>query len=380
MLKKKYKLILVCTLIVALGLTGCSEKEEDKAVVQQVVVSDSNPLVAEQVVKVEYGDVIKQELYDGVVTPYVEELSFVEDGIFLEYSVAMGEAVVKGQVIAQTDNTSLKEQVESLEMQIESLTSQYEYQLATLKNREEIIKTEMDINYLYLSMQEANTARYTELCQALGRQDKSLKSNQLEQKHLTEEYELELPYLQGKLTKLKKQVNGNIIVAPFDGIIVQLRSVAGGERVNAGTPYVAVADNSRYIVTGDYIRSSVVEKAEDKYVFINGKKYDATYLPMDPELYSKVLATGGRAYSSFEIQPDGSFDFGQAAKIVVVIETRHDVLVVPQFTVQPESSRRYCYVKRGEEREKVFITTGLNDGMFYEVEAGLVEGDEVFIE
>ena len=104
------------------------------------------------------------------------------------------------------------------------------------------------------------------------------------------------------------------------------------------------------------------------------------YLPMDKELYSKVLASGGRAYSNYEIQPDGTFLFGQAVKAVIVTEAKEDVLVVPYFAVQVESSRRYCYVKRGEEREKVFIDTGLFDGMFYEVKNGLVEGDEVFIE
>ncbi|MBQ9142430.1 MAG: hypothetical protein IJX63_11680 [Lachnospiraceae bacterium] len=380
MFKKKCVMIPVCVLVMMFGLTACSEETEEKAVVQQVVVSDSNPLVAEQTVTIGYGDVIKRELYDGVVTPYTEELSFAQDGTFLEYKVAIGDVVEEGQIIACTDNSGIKERVENLEEQITSLTERYEYNLATLKNKEEIIKTEMDINYLYLDMQEANTPRFTQLCQALGRQEKSLKSNQLEQKHLTEEYELELPYLQEQLKKLKKEVDENNIVAPFSGTIVQLRSVAGGDRVNAGNVYVAIADTNRYVVTADYARSAVVEKAQRVYMFINGREYDATYLPMDKELYSKVLASGGKAYSEYEIFPENGIKFGQAAKAVIVTETSRDVLVVPYFAVQVESSRRYCYVKRGDEREKVFIDTGLFDGMYYEVKNGLVEGDEVFIE
>lgn len=380
MWKKKYSMLPACALLIVLGMTGCGKEEETEAVVQQVVVSDSNPLVAEQVVEVVYGDVIKRELYDGVVTPYTEELSFAEDGIFLEYTVAIGDVVEEGQVIARTDNTGVKEQIESLEEQIANLTEQYEYNLATLQNREAILKIEMDINYLYLDMADPSSARFTELCQALGKQDKSLKSNQLEQKHLTEEYELELPYLQEQLKELKKLVNGNNIVAPFDGVVLQLRSVAGGDRVNAGTPYIAIGDTSRYIVTASYARSSTVEKAKRLYVFINGREYEATYLPMDAELYSKVLASGGTAYSNYEIQPDGTFTFGQAAKAVVVTDTSENVLIVPNFAVQQESSRRYCYVKRGEEREKVYIETGLYDGVYYEVKSGLAEGDEVFIE
>ena len=380
MLRKKDIALPVCILFLAMGLSGCSEEEEQKAVVQQVVVSDSNPLVAEQTVKVTHGDIIKRELYDGVVTPYTEELAFAQEGSFLVYKVVMGEEVAEGQVLAKTDNTGIKEQVKALEEQIANLTAQYNYRMATLKNQEDILKTEMEINYLYLEDESSMSPKFTQLCQTLGRQDKSIKSNQLEQKHLTEEYNLELPYLQGKLKELKKQVNGNDIEAPFAGTVVQLRSVAGGERVSAGTPYVAIADTSRYIVTASYARSSTIEKAERVYVFINGKEYEAEYMPMDPTFYSKLLAAGGTVYSEYEIQADGSFDFGQAAKVVIVVESKRDVLRVPYLAVQQESSRRYCYVKRGEEREKVFIDTGLFDGIYYEVINGLVEGDEVFFE
>lgn len=380
MLRKKYRMIPVCIMVMALGFSGCSEEEKENAVVSQVVVSDSNPLVAEQTVTVVYGDIVKRELYDGVVTPYTEELAFAQDGSFGEYTVAMGEEVTKGQVLAKTDNTGIKEQVTALEEQIANLTAQYNYKLATLKTQEDIIKTQMEINYLYLEDEVSMSARFTQLCQTLGRQDKSLKSNQLEQKHLTEEYELELPYLQSKLKELKEQMNGNYIKAPFTGTVVRLRPVAGGDRVNAETPYVALADTSRYIVTASYARSSTIEKAERVYVFINGKEYEAVYQPISPTLYNKLLAADETVYSEYEIQADGSFDFGQAAKVVIVTESKRDVLRVPYIAVQQEGSRRYCYVKHGEKREKVYIDTGMFDGMYYEVKNGLTEGDEVFIE
>ena len=380
MLRKKGIALPACILFLALGLSGCSEEEEQKAVVQQVMVSDSNPLIAEQTIEVTYGEIIKRELYDGVVTPYTEELTFSQDGTFLEYEVAMGEEVTEGQILAKTDNTGIKEQIKVLEEQIAKLTAQYNYRLATLKNQEDVLKTEMEINYLYLEDESSMSPKFTQICQTLGRQDKSLKSNQLEQKHLTEEYNLELPYLQSQLKELKKQVNGNDLKAPFAGTVVQLRSMAGGDKVNAETPYVAVADTSRYIVTADYARSNTIEKAERVYVFINGKEYEATYLPMDSTLYSKLLAAGGTVFSEYEIQADGSFDFGQAAKVVIVVESKKDVLRVPYTAVRQEASRRYCYVKHGEEREKVYIDTGLFDGMYYEVKSGLTEGDEVFIE
>ena len=379
---KKHILLTVATMLCAIGLCGCSgQAEEDtEAVVVQVAVNDSNPLVAEQLTKVTYGDVIKRDLYDGVVTPYVEELYFNNEGIFLEYRVAVGETVKKGQTIAYTDTTAMKEQVEKLEEQIANLTNQYNYQLAVLKNTEATIQAEMDINYFYLGINTYPSESYTYYCKLLGKQDRTLKANQLEQKQLTETYQLELPYLTEQLEQLKKQLNKNVIKAPFDGVVVQLRNVAGGDKVNTEDPYVAIADTSRYIVVGDYVGSSVIDKAEGVYAFINGKQYEVTYLPMDKELYSKVMAGNGKAYSTYEIAADGRFDFGQTVKLSIVRESKQDVLVVANVAVRQESARRYCYVKRGNDREKVYIETGLNDGMYYEVKSGLAEGDEVFIE
>ncbi len=380
--KRKYRVMPVAMVLLSLALSGCDTQtqEEPVAVVAQVAVNNSNPMVETQVTKVAYGDVVKKDLYDGVVTPYVEELYFKGDGTFQDYRVAVGETVEKGQVLARTDTTAMKEQIESLEERIAGLTEDYNYQLQTLKNSEALIVAEMDINYLYLSMKEYLSPDYTRLCKQLGQQDRSLKTNQLEQKQLTERYELELPYLQNQLNALKKELNQNIIKAPFDGVVVELRSVAGGERVNENSPYVAIADTSRYLVVSDYVGSSIIEKSHGVYAFINGTQYEAEYLPMDKELYSKVVAGEGTAYSTYEIQPDGTFEFGQAVKLSIVRESRENVLRIPNMVVMSEGNQRYCYVKKGENREKVYIETGLNNGLYYEVRSGLEEGDEVFIE
>ncbi len=367
--------------LMMLLFVGCgTEKEVAPETVKQVTVNNSNPLTTKQSVQVTQGDVVQRELYDGVVTPYIEELYFVEDGTFLEYCVALGDVVEEGDIIARTDTEELQKQVDSLQEQIDNLTSQYEYSMQTLQNREAILQYEMDINYYYLSLEDYMTPTYSRLCKELGRQDWNLKANRLEQKQQKEEYELKLPYLQKQLKEKKKQLKSNVIKAPFAGSIVQLRQIAGGEKVSETIPYVAIADTTRTLVVGDYVASGVINKAKELYIFINGKNYAATYLPMDKELYSKLSAAGQTTYTSYEIENDGSFEYGQAAKVVVVKETAKDVLVLPMFAVRQESTRRYCYVNKDGEREKVYIQTGLNDGMYYEIESGLEKGDEVYIE
>lgn len=68
------------------------------------------------------------------------------------------------------------------------------------------------------------------------------------------------------------------------------------------------------------------------------------------------------------------------ACIVIQQESRQQVLVAPGLAVQQEGARRYCYRKGPQGREKVYLETGLYDGLSYEILSGLQEGDEVYID
>ncbi len=377
----KYGLLSCGILLLTAGFTACERQEPvQEVVLPQIEVSSGNPMVEEQFSKVVYGDVVKRDLYTGTITPYVEELFFEENGIFLEYCVTLGEEVTEGQVLAKTDTEALEAAVEQLQESIASLTDTYEYKVASIQNSLAILEEEMAINYEALEAMEYMAPGYTETCQALGRQDKSKKTYELELKQLAEVYELQLPYYQKKLKETKKLLNSNVIKAPFDGVVVELRSMAGGDSVSADQPYVAVADNSRYLAMGTYVGSSVIDKAQRVYVFINGKEYEAEYIPMESKTYNAIIAKGEVPYSSYEIRNPEGLSFGQSAVVVVQKESKENVLTIPYICVKPEAASYFCYVKRGDKREKVYIELGLFDGMNYEVLSGLTEGEEVVIE
>lgn len=378
----KYSMLSCSVMLLVAGFTGCGNGEEpvQEVVIREIEISNSNPMVEEQFSRIVYGDVVKQDLYTGTITPYVEELFFAQDGIFQEYCVTLGETVEKGQVLAKTDTEAVEATVEQLQEKIASMTNTYEYRIATIENRLAILEEEMAINYEALDAMEYMAPGYTATCQALGRQDKSKKSYEMEIKQLTEVYELELPYYQKKLKEAKKLLSSNEIKAPFAGVVVELRSIAGGDRISADQPYVAVADTSRYLAQGVYVGKDEINKAERVYVYVSGREYDVEYIPLDKKVYGEMIAKRNVAYSSYEILANDELSFGQSVVIVVQKESRENVLVVPFLGVKREGTSVYCYVKRGEEREKVYIEVGLFDGMNYEVLGGLVEGDEVVIE
>lgn len=378
----KYGLFLCACLLFTIQAGGCGDQEEggQETVIGEIVVSDGNPTTREQYTTVEYGDVLRQDLYSATLTPYVEELSFAEDGIFLEYCVSLGDEVKEGQVLARTDTETIENTIKELQEKVDLLTADYEYQIATLQNDIAILEEEMAINYEALENMEYMTELYTQTCQNLGRQDKSKAACELEIKQLTQVYELELPYYQKKLAQAKAQLGSNTIVATCDGVVAELRSMAGGDKVSAGQACVAVADTSRYMAQGTYVGNSTMNKVERIYVFINGKEYEAEYIPMDSKVYKEIMAKGESAYSTYEIHTDEELSFGQSVVIVVQKESRENVLVVPYTGVKQEANSYYCYVKRGDTKEKVSIEVGLFDGMNYEVLSGLEKGDEVVIE
>ena len=81
---------LLAALLLSLG--GCGETAGDAAEApEEVRTVTVNPLQQVQTTVVGLGDVNKRDIYEAVISPYVEELGFPEDGIFLEYRVKPGE-------------------------------------------------------------------------------------------------------------------------------------------------------------------------------------------------------------------------------------------------------------------------------------------------
>ncbi len=365
--------------VLALSVCGCADSgpETPEASVRTVTV---NPLQQTQTVTVGLGDVKKREIYEGIISPYMEELFFPGDGIFLEYRVKPGDTVRRGDVLAVSDVSGYQKQAENLQEQIEDLTRNYTYEIATRDNSLKICELELEETYKLIELTEYMKDNYTQLCIDAGNLVSRMDRLELEKKHLTENYELELPYLEEQLADCRERLRSNVVRAPFDGTVSQLQPAVSGEKISRDHPVILLADTTRYLAVGDYVTRRDAEKAERIYVFLDGEEYEAEYIPIDPQVYSALMAKNLTPCSSFELFPPEPLEYGHMARIVVQQESRRQVLVAPGLAVRQEGARRYCY-RRGEQgREKVYLETGLYDGMFYEILGGLTEGDEVYID
>jgi len=378
---RRAKAICVPAAILALAVCGCGDKPHEpgdsQAEVRAVTV---NPLQQAQTTSVGLGDVKKRDIYEGIISPYVEELCFPREGIFLEYRVKPGDTVSRGDVLAVTDVSDYREQAESLREQIDELTRNYTYEIATRDNSLRICELELEETYKLIALTEYMQDNYTQLCINAGSLVSQMDRLELQKKHLTESYELELPYLEEQLADCQERLRSNVVKAPFDGVVIQLKPAVSGDRVSRDTPMVVLGDTTRYLAVGDYVTRRDAEKAERIYVFLDGEEYEAEYIPMDPKAFSALIAEGLTPCSSFELFPQEPLEYGHMARIVVQRDSRRQVLVVPGLAVLQEGSRKYCYRKGPQGREKVYLETGLYDGLYYEVLGGLTEGDEVYID
>ena len=377
--KKRLGAVLAAGLLCCISLCACGESQEaaEEVAVRNV---EMNPLTEEQTSTVEYGDVIRRSLFDGVITPYVEELAFPEDGVFLDYKVTLGERVEEGQLLATTDVGDAKEQVENYQEQIDELTATYNYNMQTKINSQDIAEIELQMVLDQLEREDYLSGQYTQLCIQAGQWDKQIRQLDLEMKHLTEDYELALPYLQDKLKEYKAKLTSNQIVAPFDGVVTSMQPLSCGDKVIGEKAYIAISDTTKYQVVGAYVSQKDMEDALGVTAFINGKEYPLTYVPMDEEVYYSILKKGEVPYSTYEIEPSAEITHGMFALIVLTESKVENVLKVPGIAVHQDGSRKYCYIKNGDEKEKVYIQVGLYDTVDYEVTDGLKEGDEVYLD
>lgn len=383
-MKKQGVYILV---LVSLLIGGCSkEPVETIDIYAQLDGSEDilEPILTmPQTTTVIRGDIVDRDIYSGILTPYVEELGFPAEGFFGAYKVSLGQEVSKGDILATTDLESSQKELESLQESLESLESNYTYQLTLYNNQLETLQLQLEECYNKIELLTYPSDAFAAACTQAGLVDGDIKRTKLKIKQLTEDYEFEKPYLEKQIKSLKSEMKGNVIKAPFDGVVVGLGSMLNGDWIEKEKPCVVLADVSKCCVVADYVQKTIAEKAVSFEVFINGNTYEAVYQPLDTDIYKDLIQKNEKAFSTYVINEEGLVDLyghGHSALAIVNKNLAKDVLVLSNLAIIRDKSQYYCYVDRDGVKEKVILTIGLRDAIHSEIIAGLEEGDVVYIE
>lgn len=176
------------------------------------------------------------------------------------------------------------------------------------------------------------------------------------------------------------------LVAPFDGVVTSVNAEVGALAL-PGVPIVELADLSelRLVVQVDEIDVRLIREGAPARVRLDA----LPEVTLDAVLESIALVgTNNAGIVNYDVRvrlltQDPRARVGMTAEAAVVVETRSDVLVVPNQYIRLDRLRRDAFVNLlepdGTLRE-VSVTLGLQGQDSSEVIAGLREGDVIAVD
>ncbi|MAY84330.1 MAG: efflux transporter periplasmic adaptor subunit [Flavobacteriales bacterium] len=329
-LKKALYVIIPLAIIAIVVIKLKNNKEITQSKVYQY---DKEQAINVQVDTLKLENVNAEFSYSGTFEPNKEtKISAELQGKINTILVDVGSVVSKGQTLIQLDNSLLKLQLQTIEVQIEGL--------------------------------EADVNRYTILAKADAIQGVQL-----------EKAELGLKSAKVQKATLLEQINKTTIKAPFNGVVTAKLSEEGAFAA-PGLPLLQITD-----ITTLKFTVNVPEK--DLSQFKLNRSYSLT-----ADAYSEILLTGKTTMigskanmgSSFPVQfmvnntSDLKIKSGMFGKVLLKSEMSGKGIVIPSSAIQGTENQPQVYVvKNGKAilqnttiskkiQNKAFVSSGLNEG------------------
>lgn len=261
-----------------------------------------------------------------------KDLYYVKSDRLKEIYITPGQEVKKGELLAELENDSLLNEIQLQEIALKR--SQIVYEDA--KANYEIVggsRTSLDLAELDL---EANRIR---------------------------------------LERLKTELEKCKLVSPIDGTVVYVANVRQGDYVNAYQTIVRVADPSQLQLRYSGDRVTVFRLGMDVVVEINNKQYEAEIV-MTPAEAPDDADEETRKSVLIDVHelPEG-IRLGQLASIMLTLERKEDVIVIPKLLVNSFANRKFVNVLKDDIREERDIEIGIQTNTEVEVVKGLQEGE-----
>jgi len=366
--RKKHRNIQIILLIVVLEAvflcTSCNLLSEEKDLrLIPALVEDVE--VRYQMETVKRGNI---EIVETILVEYVpvqtESLSFNDSGIsYGNFYVTAGEMVQAGELLAELDLTSFREEEKNLKESILSLEEEKEY-----AERECSLK-EREIPYKMAGLSQADIEQEKSILnKSYDRTIRELEENIALQKMRLEECEQKI---------LERQ-----IIAPFDGVIEEVYEPAPDELSKKGSTVIIISDSSMSLFKGETVNWALFEEGEEYIVKVGGQDYLATAIsPESIGLQKETYEEGkrGKVYLMLKGQTSDLFD-GDKGKVSFLTDSAENTLLVPSGAVVKINDKDAVFVLDAEGmRSFCYVETGIRNNQYIEILSGLAEGDSIIV-
>ena len=358
---KKQKLI--CAVLSLLLAAGCARAQEVPQLLEPVGVQ-LNAAAAW------VGEISEIEIYEGAVVPQTQEFWFEQEGRVSNVHVIPGQQVKAGEPLITLDTTAEEKRLEAIEKEIEQLETNacYDDEIALI-----------DLAILEVELRALQNAQPRD-DKAIALKQLDIEQKQLEMKLNLQLRDLTLSKLQAEQAQLNKEIESNVLTAPFDGRVFHMQSgLKAGSWVSAYTPLVYLADDTRLHIESAYISAAVMERAHALYARVGGSVYDITPVEADEKEYLSQVLAGEKPKVRFVInEPDDVLAAGQYAAVCVESDYAADALTVPANALYTDGGI-YLYVMENGVRVRRDVKVGIATDWYVQIVEGLEEGELVYV-
>ena len=332
----KRTIIYIIVALVLIAIVVIRLKSNKETTLNRVYHYDKEQAINVQAITLKLGSVKNDISYTGIFEPNKEtKISTDIQGKINSVLVDAGTSVRKGQVVIQLDNSLLRLQLQSVEIQIEGL--------------------------------EADVKRYTVLASADAIQGVQL-----------EKAELALKSSKVQKATLTEQINKTAITAPFNGIVTA-KLTEEGAFAAPGVPLLQITDISLLKFTINVPEEEIDQFKINQLFSLSADIYPETLLS------GKVIMTGSKANmgNSFPVQfsvnntTDLKIKSGMFGEVNLKNDNGAKFIIIPASSIVGTNIQPQVYnVKNGKAILKnITISTRFQNKAV--VSEGLTEGDVI---
>lgn len=330
----------------------------------------SKPVVTEyEIVTVQRGTIEKKTVATGKIEARNEILIKPQlSGIISDVYKEAGESVTKDEVIAKIKVIPDMNSLNAAESRVTIAGIKLEQEKNTFARQEELYGKKI------ISKEEYETAVV------------SLKQSK-------EEYETAINNLEitkNGMTKQGDKQSNTLIRSTINGMILDIpikvgNSVTQSNTFNDGTTIATIADMSDMLFKGKVDETEVGRIKEGiplKLTIgaLNNQTFDARLEYISPKGVEESGAIMFEIKAAARIPKNVFVRAGYSANAEILLNSAHDVLVIPESTIEFDKDTAFVQVVKTEKPQTFVrrkITTGLSDGINIEVTDGLKLNEKI---
>ena len=359
-----------------------------------------------RLVTVERGDIARSVVATGKIEPRAKvEVKSKASGIVKKILVDYSDSVRRGQVLVELDKEELQARVREARALLMAAEAAEQAAVASYE-RNKVEAEGPDLPFLQAAAERARRLHEDGLISravleeaeqayrmALNRQMRALRNVAVAKAEITRA-RAQVAQARAALDRAEQDLRNSTIVSPMDGVVLS-RDVEVGDAVSS---ILVLGSQATLIMTlGDisdvYVRGEV-DEADIGKVYIGQPARIVVESFKDKEFRGEVtrispLGVEEDNVTTFEVRvsianPTGELKANMTANAEIILEEKHDVLLVREAAVVYDKDRN-TFVEVPDPaaetgRRRVPVKLGISNGILTEVISGLNEGDRVILQ